>query len=298
MIIMSDNLVVTIMSAGEGKRMRSNIPKVLHIFKEKPMLVRIIETARQLNPTKIIVITGKYNDLIKETVSKYTNTDDIIYVRQREPLGTGDAIKSCLPYYKNNEKVLILNGDMPLINREVLEKFIKNMSDMNILVARFSNPIGYGRIIYDENNEFTEIVEEKDCNEEQRKVEIVNSGLYYINSNLLKKYVPLIENKNIQQEYYLTDLVKIIKTNTNMSINAHLIDKNENKYISGINTPEELTRLEISVDCEMICNELRYLEAGLEKNNTILLDIENSQYIKKKLNDISNVLNQLNKILY
>ena len=295
---MNNNLVVTIMSAGEGKRMRSNIPKVLHIFKEKPMLVRIIETSRQINAKKIIVITGKYNDLIKETVSNYTNTDDIIYVRQREPLGTGDAIKSCLPYYNNDEKVLILNGDMPLINKEVLEKFIKNMSNMNILVARFSNPIGYGRIIYDDNNEFIEIVEEKDCNEQQRKVEIVNSGLYYINSNLLKKYIPLIENKNIQQEYYLTDLVKIIKTNTNMNINAYLIDKNENKYISGVNTPEELTQLEISVDCETICNELRHLETGLEKNNTILLDIENSQYIKKKLNDISNVLNQLNKILY
>ena len=83
-----------------------------------------------------------------------------------------------------------------------------------------------------------------------------------------------------------------------MNINAHLIDKNENKYISGVNTPEELTQLEISIECETICNELRYLETGLEKNNTILLDIENSQYIKKKLNDISNVLNQLNKILY
>jgi UDP-N-acetylglucosamine diphosphorylase/glucosamine-1-phosphate N-acetyltransferase len=238
------NLTITILAAGEGKRMRSNVPKVLHLFRGKPMLVRIIETAKELDAKKIIIITGKYHELIKQTVEKYMELEDLIFVQQGSPLGTGDAIKSCLSAYTEEDKVLILNGDMPLINKEILGKFIENREPMTILVARFSNPYGYGRIIYDEEGEFIGIVEEKDCSETEKKVDIVNSGLYYLDAKLLIKYIPMIENNNVQKEYYLTDIVKIIKKNEEMSIKTYLLGEEENKYISGVNTPEELAALE------------------------------------------------------
>ena len=238
------NLTITILAAGEGKRMRSTIPKVLHLFRGKPMLVRIIETAKELDAKKIIIITGKYDELIKQTVAKYMELEGLIFVQQGSPLGTGDAIKSCLSAYTEEDKVLILNGDMPLINKEILRKFIDNREPMTILVARFSNPYGYGRIIMDEQGEFIGIVEEKDCSEKERKVDIVNSGLYYVDAKLLLKYIPMIENNNAQKEYYLTDIVKIIKKNEEMSIKTYLLGEEDNKYISGVNTPEELAVLE------------------------------------------------------
>ena len=250
--MMSKNLVITILAAGEGKRMKSDIPKVLHLFNGKPMLVRIIETTLLLNPTKILIITGKFHELIKTTLSDYfdVNNGIIEFVVQKIPQGTGDAINCCLSCYEKDDKVLILNGDMPLINKEVLQKFIQNSnkinSDMSILVARLPNPYGYGRIIYNDDGEFTQIIEEKDCDEEQRKVDIINSGLYFITGEILKYYIPFIENENAQKEYYLTDIVKIVKNKTKKQINTYLISEKENSIISGVNTPEELFKLELA----------------------------------------------------
>jgi UDP-N-acetylglucosamine diphosphorylase/glucosamine-1-phosphate N-acetyltransferase len=247
---MIENLVITILAAGEGKRMKSDVPKVLHLFNGKPMLVRIIETTLLLNPKKIVIITGKFHELIKTTLSDYfdINNSIIEFVIQKIPQGTGDAIRCCLSCYDKGDKVLILNGDMPLINKEVLEKFIQNSnnSDMSILVARLTNPYGYGRIIFNEEGEFTQIIEEKDCNEEQKKMNIVNSGLYFITSEILQLYIPFIENINAQKEYYLTDIVKIVKENKKTQIHTYLIDEKENSIISGVNTPEELFKLELA----------------------------------------------------
>ena len=103
-----NNLTVTIMAAGEGKRMNSTIPKVLHLFNNKPMLVRIISEVSKLNPSKIIVITGKYDALIKSTISEYISNANITYIQQKIPNGTGDAIKSTLAEYSDDENVLIL----------------------------------------------------------------------------------------------------------------------------------------------------------------------------------------------
>lgn len=241
---MLNGLVITIMAAGEGKRMNSTIPKVLHMFKEKPMLVRIIETALSLNPEKIIVITGKHDALIKKTLEIYINISKIIFVNQTIPKGTGDAIKYCLPFYEKNNRVLILNGDMPLINGKFLQKFIDNDQTASILVAKFDNAKGYGRIIYNEAGDFAEIVEEKDCSDEQRNIKIINSGVYFIDGDLLQQFIPMIKDDNVQHEYYLTDIVKLIIQNTNFSVKTYLLDESENKYISGVNTPEELINLE------------------------------------------------------
>jgi len=245
---MNNSLIITILAAGEGKRMNSSIPKVLHIFQGKPMLVRIVETAISLEPQKIIIITGKYNKIIQESISEHINLDknNIIFVVQSIPQGTGDAIKHCLQHYNNNQQILILNGDMPLVNKHILKTFIENSTDATILVAKFENPFGYGRIVYDDNGEFVKIVEEKDCNEDEKRINIVNSGLYLLNSDILHKYIPKINNDNSQKEYYLTDIVKLIKTDAKRC-NTYQIDEIDNKYISGVNTQDELMKLSLLV---------------------------------------------------
>jgi len=243
---MNNHLLITILAGGEGKRMRSDIPKVLHLYKEKPMLVRIVESVRELNPKKIIIITGKYHSLIIQTLSKYLDIFGIIFIRQQEPLGTGHAIKCCLHEFVKEDKILILNGDTPLITSDILYQFIeKSSGSCNILVARFSNPHGYGRIIYGKDGDFIGIVEEKDCTDQERSVDIINTGIYYITGHILRKFIPLLSNNNVQKEYYLTDIVKIVKGNTWDVIDTVLLDEPNNKYVTGVNTPEELERLDI-----------------------------------------------------
>jgi ADP-glucose pyrophosphorylase len=242
---MSNKLIITILAAGEEKQINSDIPIVLHIFKDKPILVRIVRTALSLNPQKIIIVTGKHHELIRDTLTRYIDINSVQFVNQQVPKGTGDAIKTCLPFYHIDSLSLILNGNVPLINKTFLEKFIDNSYQANILVAKFENPTGYGRIVYDSNREFTEIVEEEDCTEEQRKITIINSGIYLIDSKLLKKYVPMIDNNNAMGEYYLTDIIKLIKQNTDISIDTYLIEKEENRFINGVNTLLELSKLEL-----------------------------------------------------
>lgn len=245
-----EKLTVTIMAAGEGKRMNSNIPKVLHNFHGVPMLIRIVLEVIKINPTKIIIITGKYDTLIKTTIKEYCVNnlshfyDKLIFIQQDVPNGTGGAIKCTLDLYSNNENVLILNGDMPLLSASLIEKFLAKKSNAKLLVSQLDNPYGYGRILYDENNNFIGIREEKDCNEYEKRINIVNVGIYLFNSQLLKTYIPMIDNNNVQQEYYLTDIVKIIKNNLSLDIDTYMIEEEYRYQIYGVNTKEELALLE------------------------------------------------------
>jgi bifunctional UDP-N-acetylglucosamine pyrophosphorylase/glucosamine-1-phosphate N-acetyltransferase len=178
---------------------------------------------------------------IIQTLSKYIDIFGLVFVKQPEPLGTGHAIKCCLDEYEPDDKVLILNGDTPLIISSILQKFIqKSCSSCNVLTARFENPFGYGRIIYDKDGDFTGIVEEKDCSESQKKINIINGGIYYIHGFILKQFIPFISNNNIQKEFYLTDIVKTVKDKSWNVISTVLLDESETHYISGVNTPEEL----------------------------------------------------------
>jgi UDP-N-acetylglucosamine diphosphorylase/glucosamine-1-phosphate N-acetyltransferase len=256
-----NNLTVTIMAAGEGKRMNSTIPKVLHLFKGIPMLIRIILEVIKLEPNKIIIITGKYDSLIKSTIKEYFEDNDklnltlneykkfqeLIFIKQNIPNGTGDAIKCTLNYYNDNDNVLILNGDTPLITSHLLNKFLEgehSTVSAKLLVSILDNPYGYGRIIYDNYNNFLEIKEEKDCNEDQKKINIINAGIYLFNSKILKKYIPLIDNNNAQKEYYLTDIIKIIRNNdSNIDIKTYLISEELKYQINGVNTQQELKDL-------------------------------------------------------
>ena len=238
-------LVITIMAGGVGKRMNSDLPKVLHKFKGTPMIVRILGECLKLKVKKIIIITGKFDVIIRNTIKDYFNEGDflrIIFVNQPTPLGTADPIKYSLCKYDDDEKVLILNGDMPLINKDLLLNFYNYSESNSILVAELENSTGYGRIIY-ENKKFIKIVEEKDCNEEEKKIKIINSGVYKINSIDLKNYIPKINNNNKQEEYYLTDIIDLL-VKDEKDIKTFKINPNDNKLILGVNSKEQLFNLE------------------------------------------------------
>lgn len=229
------------MAGGEGKRMRSSLPKVLHLFRGKPMLVWVIEAALSLS-SSIVIVTGKFHEQIIRVLSENIDIFGIVFVRQLEPNGTGDAIKSCLGQYTMTNQVLILNGDMPLITRALLETFINNAkTDCAVLSTRLEDPHGYGRILVS-GDIFEGIVEEKDATDEQRKIDQVNTGIYLITGEVLHSYIPKIKNENLQKEYYLTDIIGLIRADsTGPRVSTVFIEENEN--LRGINTPEELAEL-------------------------------------------------------
>lgn len=246
--------LIIIMAGGLGKRMNSELPKVLHCVNEVPMIVKIIREAQALSPIRILIVVGKYRDIIKETINKFiTETNNIDYIIQPEPLGTGDAIKCCIPrlnffqqFYITYD-VLILSGDVPLIISDTMKMMLKNLKYIRIMSATMDNPSGYGRIICsDDNDEFEKIVEDKDCTPEQRLCKKVNVGIYAFDVNILTTYLYDITNTNNNNkysligEYYLTDIVEIIKTKENIDIDVIDIPADRQHEIMGVNTPEQL----------------------------------------------------------
>lgn len=231
-------LVVIILAAGEGKRMCSDIPKVLHLFGEKPMLVKVIEAVKGINPDKIIIVTGRHKYRIINEIDKYMDSFDISFVEQSIPNGTGNAILCCEKNYSINDNVLILNGDMPLITAKLLNNICNynnnDEQDGLVLTTIMDNPIGYGRIIYN-NNMFEAIIEEKDCTEKQRLIKEVNAGIYLFKGGVLLDCIPRITNENKQHEYYLTDIIKL---SGKYLIKTFLTQ--DNQEVMGVNTPTEL----------------------------------------------------------
>jgi len=242
------NSVILIMAGGLGKRMNSEVPKVLHLINNKPMIVEIIETSLKLNIHKIGIIVGKYYAVIKETIEQYIDTDiiasKITFIMQNEPLGTGHAILCCkkflekMPSYIYN--VCILSGDVPLISVESINNLLNDTEFCNILIANIDDPRGYGRIVI-ENNKISKIVEEKDSSEEERQIKFINSGIYSFNIKVLLHYIDKIDNNNKQNEYYLTQLFELFVKNY-IPINYQIVENI--LEISGVNDQQQLLILE------------------------------------------------------
>lgn len=184
--------IVLILAGGLGKRMNSDLPKVLHKLHNKTLIQSVIETANSLSPSpdKIGIVVGKYKDQIEKSINETVDKDiisKIEYIIQEEPKGTGHAVQCAADFISKSEKVLILSGDVPLIKKETLEKLLNlEESNCNLLVAETENPTGYGRIKKLENNSNNSnrlsIIEEKDCTEEEKQINIINGGIYCFNS--------------------------------------------------------------------------------------------------------------------
>lgn len=236
---------IIIMAGGLGKRMESDLPKVLHKVLNKPMLVHVIETSLSLKPDNIFIIVGKYLSVIKDILNNYGVLKYIKFVEQSEALGTGHAIQCCRDHIKElNSKVLILSGDVPLIKENTLLQMMNKLDKARIMTTVLEEPYGYGRII--ENNDiFSKIVEQKDANDEEKKCKKVNAGIYAFDSNILYKYLPYLSNDNAQKEFYLTDIMEIIKNNEHIDIELFNMPKEQQIELTGVNTKQQLKDLNI-----------------------------------------------------
>ena len=238
-------LSVVIMAGGLGKRMNSELPKVLHNVGEVPMLVRVINQVQKLEPENIYIVVGKYKSIIEETLLSF-GLDDVKYVYQEIPKGTGHAIQCAVEDLSNDESdyVLVLNGDNPLIQSSTLEKMIENTDKCKIMTAIYKDQRGSGRIILNEiSKEFEKIVEEKDCNDEQLKIKRVNAGIYLFNNEVLVNNIMKLDNNNSQNEYYLTDVIEIIKNEENCVIQMYTQPPSKNNELLGANDQEQLSEL-------------------------------------------------------
>ena len=201
------SLNVVILAAGQGTRMRSKLPKVLHQVGGKSMLAHTITTAENLNADRIIVVYGHGGEAVRSAIQN----KNIEWVEQTERLGTGHAVQQAIPYFKASadENILILYGDVPLVSESTLKALLKQQPDksMAILTTRLSNPYGYGRIVRNDDAKVEKIVEEKDASEDIRQITEINTGILCASSQSLIKWLNSIDNKNQQQEYYLTDCV-------------------------------------------------------------------------------------------
>lgn len=242
-----NDLHVVVLAGGLGKRMESSLPKVLHLIQNKPMCVHVLENANCLKPKTIYMIVGKYKQIIKETIQKYICIENIVFVEQESPLGTGHALLCArleLMKQNPNDKVLVLCGDVPLLSHQTMRNMTTvPFSKVSLLTTTYENPHGYGRIIKNKDNVFQKIVEEKDCTHEQKEIKLVNGGVYCFQLDLLCRYLPEIKNENKQQEYYLTDIFELIQQNIPIQIVMIYVEENKNYELTGINTKKQLQQL-------------------------------------------------------
>jgi UDP-N-acetylglucosamine diphosphorylase/glucosamine-1-phosphate N-acetyltransferase len=243
------DIIVVIMAGGLGKRMESSLPKVLHKISGMPMiwhlLLKLKVLKHHINIEKIIIVVGKYKDIIKSELEKYEEIPEIEYVIQDEPLGTGHAIKCCINELSEFPKsdVLILSGDVPLLQQSTMNKLINMDEKVKLITTILSEPTGYGRIVKN-SEKFEKIVEQKDCNKRELEVKEINCGIYAIKSEYLCKYLPHLKNNNSQGEYYLTDIIEMIKREEMVDVGLLKIPEENIYEILGVNTVQQLKELE------------------------------------------------------
>ena len=199
-------LSVVILAAGKGTRMYSDLPKVLHPIAGKPMVKHVIDTAKQLGAHNIHLVYGHGGDLMQQRLAN----EPVNWVLQTEQLGTGHAMQQAAPFFADDENILMLYGDAPLITKATLEKLIAAKPDKGIalLTVVLDNPTGYGRILR-ENGNVVGIVEQKDANAEQLKIQEVNTGVMVSDGASFKKWLTQLDNNNAQGEYYMTDVIAL-----------------------------------------------------------------------------------------
>ena len=237
---MEQDIVAVVLAAGKGTRMKSNKSKLVHKIYGKELVKRVVETAEKSDIKDIIAVVG-YK---KEEVQKVLG-DTVKYAYQEEMLGTGHAVLQAEEYLEGRKgKVVVLNGDVPIIRPEtikkLIEKSIKNKEYATVLTAIYNNPTGYGRIIRDDGGNVKEIVEEKDLSEEQKSNKEINAGIYCFDIDELLKALKELKPNNAQGELYLTDVVKIMN---DKGLKTGAVIVKDNTEILGVNDRMQLELL-------------------------------------------------------
>jgi UDP-N-acetylglucosamine diphosphorylase/glucosamine-1-phosphate N-acetyltransferase len=241
----SCKLAVVILAAGRGKRMKSDLPKVLHAIGGRPMVHWVVDAAREVGAEPIVLVVGLGHKQIKVSLE----ATGVTFVLQDKPLGTAHAVeqtRSILSGFKGT--IVVLSGDVPGITastiRTLCQRHEQTGARATMLTAEVDDPTGYGRVIRDTDGNLLRVVEEKDATDEERAIREINSGIYIFESDALFATLPLVRNKNKQNEYYLPDILYILREQNQLVA----IEKADNyREILGVNTNEELRRVHAKV---------------------------------------------------
>lgn len=230
---------VVILAAGQGSRMKSALPKVMHTLAGKPMLQHVIDSARQLQPQGLHVVIGHEGEQVEQAMAN----QDLSFVWQREQLGTGHAVAQAMPNIDQESVVLVLYGDVPLTRPDTLEKLtqIAAQGDLGLLTVTLEDPTGYGRIIRNAVGDVVAIVEHKDATEQEQLVREVNTGILALPSAALHEWLPRLSSDNAQGEYYLTDVIAMA-AEEGMRVRA--IQPEAEQEVQGVNNRMQLAQLE------------------------------------------------------
>jgi bifunctional UDP-N-acetylglucosamine pyrophosphorylase/glucosamine-1-phosphate N-acetyltransferase len=235
----SDKLAIVILAAGQGKRMKSDLPKVLQPLAGQPLLAHVLKAAKALQAASIQVVHGHGS----EAVQKALGQEPVQWVLQAEQLGTGHAVMQALPYIADDARVLILYGDVPLVSPPTLQQLLAACSAnaMSVLTVIAADPTGYGRVIRDGAGTVVRIVEQKDANTKERAICEINTGLMAVNAGQLRKWLARVGNDNSQGEYYLTDIA-LLAARDGVRVSA-IVAPTESE-VAGVNDKVQLAQLE------------------------------------------------------
>jgi len=263
------NISIAIMAAGLGTRMKSKIPKVLHKLSGFEMLYHIIKEAQKISDD-IHVILYHQSDLVQKEMNKYFKNINYIIQDHKNFPGTGGAIMGVNPKYS---KLLVLNGDMPLLEDKDMMIFANQSSSVIMSSFICENPSGYGRVVLDTNKNVQKIVEEKDASEQEKGINLVNAGVYLFDTTFLKENLCKLNNNNLQKEFYITDLIKIANKNS-IKVQTVMVDANT---FMGVNSKYHLSIAEVLMQ-ERI--KKRFMEKGVLMRLPETIYIESSVKIE------------------
>ena len=236
---MDDKLAVIILAAGKGTRMKSNLAKVLHKIHGFPMIQHVVEAARGAAGENIVVVVGHQADDVQRAVSQRAVAR---FAHQDQQLGTGHAVMCALPSLPSlTEDIVIVCGDVPLLRTETIRALVNDHRiahrDATVLAVDVPDPTGYGRIVLNRHRQLSKIVEETDATEAQKKISVINSGIYCVSREFLAEMLPRLKSDNVQKELYFTDTITIGYA---ASKKIGLMMAGDYREILGVNTLEEL----------------------------------------------------------
>lgn len=232
------SLHVIVLAAGEGKRMKSKKAKVLMPLAGRPLLAHVLATARALQPEAIHVVYGFHGD---QVLAAFDSQPDLRWTLQAEQLGTGHAVEQALRNVPDEVRVLVLYGDVPLTRTETLQRLVQTESSLSMLATRVANPQGYGRVLRDGNCFVRAVIEEKDADDAQRAINLINTGIVSADATSLRQWIGKLDRNNAQGEYYLTDIFQMAAEEGRA---AQCIECEDPMEAAGANTPSQLTELE------------------------------------------------------
>ena len=258
-------LAVVILAAGQGKRMRSTLPKVLQPLAGRPLLSHVLDTASALSPAAIHVVYGHGGEAVREQLA----SAQVNWVQQAEQLGTGHAVLQAAPQLHPDQRVLILYGDVPLISVETLQQLLEGCGpdDLALLTVEMEDPEGYGRIVRDAHGQVQRIVEEKDASDKQRAITECNTGVMAAPAKRLVQWLKQLRNANAQGEYYLTDVIAAA-VKDGVAVNPLIADSEEE--VQGVNDKVQLSMVEATY---RLREAVTLMEAGVTVIDPLRLDV-------------------------